>query len=111
MMGALDSSTTVKHWTADQRKRLARLVVALAEGSKEVVVRAVTNEVGLVTQHMDPYVLEKMGRTKLDRDDWDITDGMDIPLFVEYLQKRDPILHQDDDYIMAYRVSLLLRGL
>ncbi|RHY90569.1 hypothetical protein DYB26_014447 [Aphanomyces astaci] len=101
----------VKHLSTDQRKRLARLVVALAEGTNDDVVRSVTTDVGLVTKHMDPYVLEKMGRTMMDRDDWEITEGMNIQLFVEYLQKRDPILHQEDDYIMAYRVSLLLRGL
>ncbi|KAH9121970.1 hypothetical protein LEN26_010427 [Aphanomyces euteiches] len=101
----------VKHLTKDQRKSLARLVLALADGTKEDVARSVVEDVGVMTKHMDPYVLEKMGRTMMDRDDWEITEGMNVQLFVEYLQKRDPIVAQQDDFVMAYRVSLLLRGL
>ncbi|KAF0716465.1 Aste57867_2834 [Aphanomyces stellatus] len=101
----------VKHLTKEQRKSLARLVVALAEGTEADVARSVVQDVGVKTAKMDPYVLEKMGRTMMDRDDRAITEGMNIQLFVEYLQKRDPITEQIDDFVMAYRVSLLLRGL
>ncbi|OQS00018.1 glycoside hydrolase [Thraustotheca clavata] len=101
----------VKHLDKDHRVRLAKLVVSLAEGTDEDVVNAMKNEIRLKTKYMDPFVLEKMGRVMMDRDDRTVTNGENIQLFMEKLGKRDPIVEQSDDFIMAYRVSLLLRGL
>ncbi|OQR82811.1 glycoside hydrolase [Achlya hypogyna] len=109
-MGLIDYGQ-VKHLTREQRVRLAKLVVALAEGTSEDVVHAMTHEIQIKTKHMDPYVLEKLARIMMDRDDSSITNGMNIQLFAETLSKRDPVVEQSDDFVMAYRVSLLLRGL
>ncbi|KDO31075.1 hypothetical protein SPRG_19598 [Saprolegnia parasitica CBS 223.65] len=109
-MGLIDYGQ-VKHITKDQRVRLAKLVVALADGTSDDVVQAMTHEIQVKTKHMDPYVLEKMGRIMMDRDDASVTGGMNIQLFAEQMSKRDPLVEQSDDFVMAYRVSLLLRGL
>ncbi|EQC27135.1 hypothetical protein SDRG_15036 [Saprolegnia diclina VS20] len=109
-MGLIDYGQ-VKHITKDQRVRLAKLVLALADGSSEDVVYAMTHHIQVKTKHMDPYVLEKMGRIMMDRDDASVTGGVNIQLFAEQMSKRDPLVEQSDDFVMAYRVSLLLRGL
>jgi aarF domain-containing kinase len=101
----------VKHLNPDQRSRLARTILALASGHPEKVVEAVSQQLQIRTKYMDPYVLEKYGRLMLDRDDRSITDGKNVQLFLEELEKRDPIVAQADDFVMAFRLSLLLRGL
>ncbi|RHY79612.1 hypothetical protein DYB30_011834 [Aphanomyces astaci] len=100
----------VKKITKHQRHQLARCFVALAEGTKEDVV-ACAVDLGLRTKHMDRDVLEKYMRVAFDRDDKQVTDGLNIQLFIEALEARDPIVSQADDFVMASRVSLLLRGL
>ena len=45
-----------------------------------------------------------------DRDTPDVTGGMNVQQFAEYLDQTDPIVHLNDDMIMVGRVSILLRG-
>ncbi|RHY31914.1 hypothetical protein DYB32_003044 [Aphanomyces invadans] len=100
----------VKKISKEQRHQLARCFVALAEGTKEDVVASAL-DMGLRTKHNYPDVLEKYMRVAFDRDDKQVTEGLNIQLFIEALEARDPIVSQADDFVMASRVSLLLRGL
>ena len=60
---------------------------------------------------MNPQVLEKLATMYLDRDDKSVTEGLNPQIFMEQLEHRDPVTNMPDDYVMAFRVSMLLRGL
>ncbi|CAM9667809.1 unnamed protein product, partial [Phaeothamnion confervicola] len=46
-----------------------------------------------------------------DNDHAETLGGTNIQLFLEELQRRDPVTSMPDEYIMAGRVAVLLRGL
>ncbi|DAZ93663.1 TPA: hypothetical protein N0F65_012871 [Lagenidium giganteum] len=100
----------VKHISKEHRLHLAKLVVALAEGTRDDIVRVMTEDMKIRTTHMSPYFLEKQARLMIDNDDRSVTEGMNVQLFVEYLDTIDRIEYIPDDYVMAFRCSLLLRG-
>nr|CCA27146.1 glycoside hydrolase putative [Albugo laibachii Nc14] len=100
----------VKRISLEHRIKLAKLTVALAEGSKEDIVHALTVGMGVRSAKMNPYFLEKQARLMFDRDDLSITEGRNVQNFVEYLDLIDQIVEVPDEYIMAFRTSLLLRG-
>lgn len=75
----------VKHIDRQHRLHLAKLIVALAEGTRDEVIHVLTKEMGVRTAKMDPYFLEKQARLMIDNDDRTTTEGMNAQLFVEYL--------------------------
>lgn len=99
----------VKQLTLQQRVALARLIVALDDGNEEEIVARYV-ELGNRTKFMDPWVLRKLATIGFDRDDGSIMDGMDIQNFFEALSKKDPVEQMGEDYVMASRVAILLRG-
>lgn len=100
----------VKHISKEHRIHLAKLIVALAEGSRDDIIAIMTNEMRIRTAKMDPYFLEKQARLMIDNDDRTVTEGMNPQLFLEHLHTIDRIEHIPDEYVMAFRCSLLLRG-
>ncbi|CAM9352985.1 unnamed protein product [Ascophyllum nodosum] len=100
----------VKHMALDQRLKLARLIVALADDDRERVVDAYI-DMGFVTKNMDPEVLYLHAKACFDCDHKDDLGGINIQTYLEILQKRDPILKMSEDYVMAGRVAAILRGL
>jgi hypothetical protein len=66
---------------------------------------------GLRTQNMNPYVIEKLARLGFDRDDPEICEGKNAQLFFENLVKLDGIIKAPEGYLMVARVGILLRGL
>jgi aarF domain-containing kinase len=77
----------VKHISKEHRLNLAKLTLALAEGNKQDILRVLTQDMGIRSKKMDPYVLEKQARLMFDKDDRSVTEGMNIQLFVEHLTK------------------------
>uniref|UniRef100_K3WDH8 ABC1 atypical kinase-like domain-containing protein n=1 Tax=Globisporangium ultimum (strain ATCC 200006 / CBS 805.95 / DAOM BR144) TaxID=431595 RepID=K3WDH8_GLOUD len=100
----------VKHISKEHRLNLAKLIIALAEGTREDIIRVLTQDMGIRTAKSDPYFLEKQARLMIDNDDRSVTEGMNGQMFVEYLDTIDRIEYMPDDYVMAFRTSLLLRG-
>jgi aarF domain-containing kinase len=76
----------VKHITREHRMNLAKLIVALAEGTRDDIIRVLTEDMGVRTEKLDPYYLEKQARLMIDNDDRSVTEGMNAQLFVEKLQ-------------------------
>jgi aarF domain-containing kinase len=60
---------------------------------------------------MDPEVIYLFAKVSYDEDNYVLTEGMHIQLFVEELQARDPIIDMPVDFIMIFQASLRLRGL
>ena len=46
-----------------------------------------------------------------DRDTPDVTGGMNVHTFMEWLHEQDPVTSLPDEYVMPGRVSVLLRGM
>ena len=53
----------------------------------------------------------KFARVAYDEDNAELTEGQHIQLYMEHLHDEDPVEHLPQQYIMASRVSILLRGL
>lgn len=90
--------------------KLAKLIVLLAEGTKEEIVEHHVS-MGVRTEHMNPYALEKLARLGFDRDDPETCEGKNAQVFFEELSKLDKVIEFPDGYLMAARVGQLLRGL
>ncbi|CEM09973.1 unnamed protein product [Vitrella brassicaformis CCMP3155] len=101
----------VKHITREQRLNLAHLVVALAEKNYPQAAKVLTEKVGLKTKNSDERTLALRARMLFDRDDKTVTGGMNAQAFFESLEREDPLVHMPDDYVMAWRLSLLMRGM
>ena len=65
---------------------------------------------GLQTERNDKEVAAKYARLYFDRNNKASTEGLHVQLYVEKLQAQDPIKSQADDFIMAGRVAVMLRG-
>ena len=100
----------VKHLDLEARLKLAKLMIYLKRDDTQMIIKQVEN-MGLRTQNMDPWVFEKVGRFYFDCDSMEVTDGMNMLLFMEYIDKRDPALVKADDYVFPARLRMLISGL
>lgn len=101
----------VKHMTRDQRINLAKLHIAHTRKDKDEVVRIHFDLLGVKTKHRRSDIAYRFSAFMNDRDTDDIMEGMNIATFSDYCEKEDPIVQLPDQYIMAQRASVLLRGL
>ena len=102
--------------TADQRLKLSRLLSALKRadfGNQAHVARvaALVRDSGMTTKRGDVEVQAKLARLYWDRDDLLATEGQHVQGYLEGLSARDPVTSVEDDYILAARCGLMLRGL
>eukprot|EP00943_MAST-04B_sp_MAST-4B-sp1_P007507 g7507.t1 len=101
----------VKRLDTEMRLKIAKMIIALANGDKKEVVRVMAEEHELKTKNMDPEVLYKLAEISWNRDDKEITEGKNIQLYLEYLGKRDPVIENNDELIMASRMCIMLRAM
>mmetsp|Transcript_7201 Transcript_7201/g.9383 ORF Transcript_7201/g.9383 Transcript_7201/m.9383 type:complete len:532 (+) Transcript_7201:81-1676(+) len=99
----------VKEISKEERITLARLILALSRDDKDEIVKTYT-QMGFRTKKMNPDVIYKHCKTIFDNDHRDSL-GMNIQLYLEQLQAEDPVVSMPDEYLMAGRVCVLLRGL
>eukprot|EP01084_Bolivina_argentea_P251484 421791_1 len=100
----------VKHLPVYIRIELAKLLIYIKRNDVVSIIKQVEN-MGLKTENMDPYVFEKVARFYFDCDSMEVTDGMNMLLFMEYLENRDPQLTKADDYVFPARLRMLISGL
>eukprot|EP00049_Salpingoeca_infusionum_P003030 m.62438 g.62438 ORF g.62438 m.62438 type:complete len:567 (+) comp11912_c0_seq2:1558-3258(+) len=100
----------VKELPVEDRIQLARLIVALADEDEDKVFQ-VHHEMGFRTEKGSKYVSYRLATIGFNRDDAQVTEGMNLQSYFEHLGKLDPVTESADQYVMASRVSLLLRGL
>jgi aarF domain-containing kinase len=101
----------VKSMTLQQRISLAKMIIALRRDDKKEIVRILFEEMGTVTQRRDPETAYKFACFWYDRDTPDILEGRNIADFLDYLQAQDPMVQLPEDYLLAGRVSVLMRGM
>ena len=98
-----------------ERLQLARLVVALARrsegtGSDAAVVSAALT-MGFRTKRMSPEAICRLVAFFFDRDEQPVGGKAVGPATaLRALHEQDPIVHIPHEYILAARVSLLMRG-
>lgn len=100
-----------KRMSFEDRVIYAKLIIALHRDDKEEVVRLMHEEVGYKSKHSDPNVTWRLAAFWNDRDTKEITNGMNVHQFAEWMDKTDPAVHVNDEYILAGRCSVLLRGI
>jgi len=101
----------VKRLSDKDRHLLCRLVIALADDNKESIVN-LTKQTGFKTKSMNEDLIYKYSKVYFDEDYPKITDGKHIQLFLEDIQKQDPIIEMSKgEIVMVSRASIMLRGL
>lgn len=94
----------------DDRRKLARLILCLAEGNRDNIIKAF-RDMGFKTKKNDEDVCYKSAVVFFDRDSRDVTEGMNIQRFLEVLSQRDPVVCFPQAFIMSARTVALLKGL
>jgi aarF domain-containing kinase len=100
----------VKQLTDQERKLIARLVLAVANNDHEEIFNTY-KETGYKSKYMDKEVMRKMATVTIDRDGRDVTDGLNLQQFIDKMFAQDPWEETSDYLVMPIRLSLLLRGI
>jgi aarF domain-containing kinase len=100
----------VKRMTERDRVIYAKLVLAMHRDDRKEIVRLMTDEIGFKTKDMNGEVIYRTVVFWNDRDTPDVTKGMNVHQFSEWLDATDPVVHVNDEFIMCGRVSFILRG-
>ena len=101
----------VKEIAKETRVSIARLCIALLNDDEAEIVRIQREEIGLKTLRDDPYVLYKHARLAWDNSGRETCEGKNVQLFVEDLDRRDPIVVSPDEYVLPVRMCMMLWGL
>lgn len=101
----------VKRLGLEDRIVYAKLIIAINRGDREEVVRLMADEVGFRTTRMDADIIWRTAVFFNCRDSEDILEGKNVSEFMEWLEQADPVKNINDEYVMAGRVSVLLRGM
>jgi aarF domain-containing kinase len=107
-LGLIDYGQT-KRLTKEQRLSIARTYLSLAQRDGDATV-AHALATGSQWRRNDPYVIEKTATVFFDRDSPDVTEGMNGQIFFEHLNRLDPMTKIAEYFIMAGRMTMLLRA-
>ena len=88
----------------------AKFILALQKDDREEIVRLYNKEMGIRTKDNLSEVLYRHAVFYHDRDTDDITQGLNMHLFLEKLESDDPVRHISEEYVMVGRVNFLIRG-
>jgi aarF domain-containing kinase len=108
-IGLIDFGQT-RELSLKSRAQLARIIIALADGDKAAAVAAM-RATGYRTRHDDDDMCWRMASISFDRDDKEITLGLDLQQFMEHQNEVDPMVEIEDSLVMPSRNTLLLRGI
>jgi len=99
----------VAYISQDFRLRLARLMLALANRDKALVARY-ESEIGVTRKYYKTDVQYRLCSFWLDRDDEDVTQGLNIFDLLVWGESQDPVLSLPDGYYLTCRCSTTLRS-
>lgn len=91
------------------RKLLARLIVALADRDQPTIVESF-KQMGYSSERMDPTIIDKYATIYFQDNSRQVTENMNMQLYMEELNRRDPAKALPDQFLIAARCSLILRG-
>lgn len=101
----------VKIMSVQERVVYAKLILALARDDKREVQRIHFQEQGVLTRRNDPEVAYLFSAFYNDRDSHDVCQGLNIASFIDHLEALDPMVRLPEEYLMASRVSIMMRGM
>jgi aarF domain-containing kinase len=106
----------VKTLSQHQRLQFARLIVALSRAdhsnaAHRARVGALINDMGLHTARDDPDVCFEIAKIFFDVDDPIALKGKHIQVYLEDLYSRDASVAVGEEFVLAGRCSVMLRGL
>ena len=93
------------------RINFAKAIVAHYHYDKDEVVRIYFDECQTKTKNSDPEIAYLLSSFWMDRNTEDVCKGMNIQTFLDYCEAKDPMVQLSDNYLLACRVSVLLRGM
>lgn len=99
-----------QHLDKEHRHLFARIIIALDDKNQMEVVRLM-KEAGFESKWMDPDVIYSYAKVSYDQDSKELTNGKHIQMYMEDLQRKDPVQHLPEKFMMIARTSILLRGL
>ena len=100
----------VKRLPLAARLQFAALVVALADRD-QTQTAALWQQCGFATRANHPWALDKWACWRFSRMTPDVTDELGGAIeFEPNLAARDKPTHEPDDFVMVYRLAVLLRG-
>lgn len=108
-LGLLDYGQ-VKALTPENRQMYSKLIVALAEEDKDEVVRLWFDEIENITRDRNPDVAYALASFWHDRNTADVIGDQNMHLFLDDMEKKDPIVDVNDDFVLVARTSILMRG-
>ena len=100
----------VKRMKVSDRIIYAKLIIALDKEDRAEVVRIMKDEMHVRTKNMNDDVLYRTAAFFNCRDSDDVTMGMNVSEFMDWLETTDPVRKINDEFVMVGRVSVLLRG-
>jgi len=100
----------VKRLTKETRHLFAKLIIALDDDDRDSIV-SLMKQAGMKTKTMDPEVIYLYAKVSYAEINEKILKGKHVQVFMEDLEKRDPIVQLPKELLMASRCSILLRGL
>ena len=100
----------VKRLALGARLKFAALVVALADRDQQQTA-ALWRQCGFATQKNHPWALDKWASWRFSRMTPDVVDELGGAVeFEPNLAARDKPVHEPDDFVMIFRLAVLLRG-
>ena len=100
----------VKTLSLRERVRLAKLIIALADRDHEMTAQ-LWAACGFATKRGLPWAIDRWASWRFARNTPDLTSELGGPiLFEKTLGRIDGITHEPEEYVMAYRLAVLLRG-
>lgn len=100
----------VKLLPKKSRILLCQLMIALADDDKPKIVE-VMKKAGYISKYMSDEKIYLYAKVGYDEDSKELTEGMHIQVFIEELERRDPMKQLPEEFLLVFRVSILLRGL
>jgi len=97
--------------SVDERIKYAKLIVAHARGDVEEVVRIHFDEMGVKTHKGDKETAYLFSSFHNDRNTSDVCGDMNISQFIDWLEMQDRMVRLPEEFLMAGRLSFLLRGM
>lgn len=101
----------VKRMSVEDRTQYAKLILALNRNDRAEVIRIVTEDGQFRTKYMNEDVIYRSMAFFHCRDTEDVLQGMNVSQFMDWMEKTDPIVQINDEFVMVGRVSVLIRGL
>ncbi|GAB5362505.1 hypothetical protein AAMO2058_000802800 [Amorphochlora amoebiformis] len=100
----------VKRLPISDRILYAKLIKALAHDDRDEIIRLWTKEMNQKSKYNNPDIGYRLACFWHDRNTQDIIGDHNLHTFMEKMEQKDPTVRLNEQFVMAARVSVLMRG-